>query len=262
MHVRVLRVIALSSAGLFTAALLAGDTLAQGSRGTTGQSRTGSLRGNTQNGGGQQRLPFSSGVSTGQPSGFGQTGGFGNVNAGGAGVGAGGQGMTAQGPMSAGLAQTAGERFQEGGFVGRDADDVRTSFDSMSGGRGPGGMMDMMVENLNEMRDARRRWREQNSQPPAIRVRLQPAFDVPLLPAGQANLEIQTRLTRVMQLRGVGSPQVELAGRTAFLRGTVATARDRALVERIASLEPGVSRVENLVTIQAPLVQPPPLPLQ
>jgi hypothetical protein len=123
-------------------------------------------------------------------------------------------------------------------------------------------MLDMMVENLNEMRDARRRWREQNSQPPAIRVRLQPAFDVPVLPAGQANLEIQTRLTRVMELRGVGSPQVELAGRTAFLRGVVATERDRALLERLASLEPGVSRVENLVTIQAPLVQPALLPPQ
>jgi hypothetical protein len=255
MSIRVSRAIALSSASLLAVALLAGDAFAQGSRGTTGQSRTGSLRGNTQSGGGQQRLPFSSGVSTGQPSGFGQPGGFGDVNAGGAGVG-GGQGTVGQGPMSAGLAQTAGERFQEGGFVGRDAEDVRTSFESQSGGRGPGGMLDMMVENLNEMRDARRRWREQNSQPPAIRVRLQPAFDVPVLPAGQANLEIQTRLARVMQLRGVGSPQVEIAGRTAFLRGTVPTERDRALVARIASLEPGVSRVENLVTIQAPLVPP------
>jgi hypothetical protein len=137
---------------------------------------------------------------------------------------------------------------------------VRNTFDSQSGGRGPGGMMDMMVENLNEMRDARRRWREQNSQPPAIRVRLQPAFDVPTLPAGQANLEILARMTRVMELRGVASPQVEIAGRTAVLRGTVATERDRALLERIASLEPGVSRVENLVTIQAPMVQPEPLP--
>jgi hypothetical protein len=262
MPARVPRVIALSSVGFFAIALFAGDAFAQGSRGTTGKSRTGSLRGNAQNGGSQQRLPFSSGVSTGQPSGFGQPGGFGDVTASGAGVRGGGQGMTAQGPMSAGLAQTAGERFQEGGFVGRDAEDVRTSFDSQSGGRGPGGMMDMMIENLNEMRDARRRWREQNSQPPAIRVRLQPAFDVPVLPAGQANLEIQSRLTRVMELRGVGSPQVELAGRTAVLRGTVATARDRALVERIASLEPGVSRVENLVRIQAPLVQPAPLPPQ
>jgi hypothetical protein len=123
-------------------------------------------------------------------------------------------------------------------------------------------MLDQMVENLNEMRDSRRRWREQNSQPPAIRVRLQPAFDLPVLPAGQANLDIQARMTRVMEIRGIASPQVEVVNRTAVLRGVAATERDRALLERIASLEPGVSRVENLVTIQAPLVQPQLLPPQ
>ncbi len=240
-------------AALFAAAILAGDSNAQGTRGTTGQSRSSTLRSNSQSGGGQQRLPFSSGISTGQPSGFGQPGGFGNgAGAGGTGVGVAGQGVVGQGPISAGLAQTAGERFQEGGFVGRDANDVRTSFDSLSGGRGPGGMMDAMIENLNEMRESRRRWRERNAGPPAVRVRLQPAFDLPLAPSGQANLEIQTRLSRVMEIRGVGSPQVEMAGRTAFLRGVVATEHDRMLLERIASLEPGVSRVENLVTIQPP----------
>jgi hypothetical protein len=220
----------------------------------------GTLRQGYQGGTGGQRLPFSSGAGrNGQQAGFGSR----NARAGGAmGMGAGaggavGEGAIGDGPMSAGLAQSAGERFQEGGFVGRDAEDVRTGFDSLSGGRGQGGMMDMMIENLNEMRESRRRWREQNSAPPPIRVRLQPAFDLPVLPAVQANVEIQSRLTQIMQTQGVGSPQVEIAGRTAFLRGVVPTERDRALLARIASLEPGVSRVENLVTIQGPPAPPP-----
>ena len=257
--------IAQAVAILVIAWLAAADANAQGSRGTTGQSRRGTLQQNYQAGGGQQRLPFSAGGNARggqQQGGFGQTRGggmaAGGMNAGGMGGEVAAEGSVTQGPMSAGLAQGAAERFQEGGFVGRDANDVRMGFESQSGRRGQGGMMDMMIENLNEMRDSRRRWREQNSAPPPIRVRLQPAFDLPVVPAVQANAEIQARLTRVIARSGVGSAQVQVADRTATLRGVVPTARDRALVERIASLEPGVSRVENLVTIQAPPSPPAP----
>jgi hypothetical protein len=167
-------------------------------------------------------------------------------------AGAGAASGLAQGPMSAGLAQTANERFQDGGFVGRDASDVRASFDSQSGRRGTSGMLDSMIENLNEMRDSRRRWRERNSAPPPVRVRLQPAFELPPVPPVRTAVGVQARLARVMQSRGVTSPDVEVAGRTVFLRGVAASEHDRALVAQLASLEPGVSQVENLVTIQAP----------
>jgi hypothetical protein len=154
--------------------------------------------------------------------------------------------------MAAGLAQSAGERFQEGGFVGRDADDVRNSFQSQNARRGTGGMLDSMIENLNEMRESRRRWREQNSAPPPIRVQLRPAFDVPPPLPLAANIPLQQRLSKEMGAVGVGSPQIEMVGRTAVIRGVVATERDRQLIERLARLEPGVSAVENLVEIQAP----------
>ena len=110
----------------------------------------------------------------------------------------------------------------------------------------------MMVENLNEMRDSRRRWREQNAAPPAIRVQLRPAFDVPTATTFQTLPQVQTRMAKEMTMMGVGSPQAELNGRTMTLRGVVATERDRELISRLASLEPGVSQVENLVEIQAP----------
>jgi hypothetical protein len=166
--------------------------------------------------------------------------------------GASGQGGVGQGPMAAGLANSAGERFQQGGFVGRDADDVRNSFQSQSGRQGPGGMLDMMVENLNEMRDSRRRWREQNAAPPAIRVQLKPAFDVPAVAPLQTNVKFQSRIAKEMAMVGVSSPQIEMVGRTAVIRGVVATDRDRQLIERLTLLEPGVSAVENLVEIQGP----------
>jgi hypothetical protein len=251
-----------AAAALLGTACIVGDVAAQGSRGnvTSRNSRT-TGRQSYQAGGSSrnQQLPTASGGGMrGQQGGFGQGQGAGTGPTG----GMAGQGGTGTGPMAAGLAQGAADRFQEGGFVGRDANDVRAGFESTSGGRGPGGMMDAMIENLNEMRDARRRWREQNAAPSPIRVRLVPAFDVPIAPAAAAaaNPAVQARLTRIMQTRGVGSPQVELARGVAVIRGVVATDRDRALLARIASLEPGVTRVENLVTVEGPPLVPPQLP--
>jgi hypothetical protein len=205
------------------------------------------------------------GISSGRAAG-GTGGAFGGGQArGGLGVngaadanGASGQGGVGQGPMAAGLAEGAGERFQAGGFVGRDADDVRNSFQSQNARRGSGGMFDTMIENLNEMRDSRRRYREQNAAPPAIRVQLRPAFDSPPPTPLHANIPMQRRLAKEMAVVGIESPKIEMVGRTAVIRGVVATERDRELIARLASLEPGVSQVENLVEIRAPLALPTP----
>ncbi|MBA4105533.1 MAG: hypothetical protein C0485_07220 [Pirellula sp.] len=237
--------------GMIAVTTTADQAAAQSSRSSPSQSQSGGLRSNYAGGISSGRATGSTGARGGAFGGGQARGGLG-VNGAADANGASGQGGVGQGPMAAGLAQTAGERFQQGGFVGRDADDVRASFQSQSGGRGPGGMLDAMVENLNEMRDSRRRWREQNAAPPAIRVQLRPAFDVPPAMVAQTDMRVQARLAKQMEMIGVGSPQIELVGRTAVLRGVVATDRDRELIARIASLEPGVSAVENLVVIQAP----------
>ncbi|MEQ8837588.1 MAG: BON domain-containing protein [Lacipirellulaceae bacterium] len=44
--------------------------------------------------------------------------------------------------------------------------------------------------------------------------------------------------------------QAELVDGVVTLRGIVRTERDRQLAERLASIEPGVSRVENLLEVQ------------
>jgi hypothetical protein len=238
--------------GIIAVAAMADRASAQGARNSLNQSQSGNLRSS-----------YAGGISSGRAAG-GSGGAFGGGQArGGLGVngaadanGASGQGGVGQGPMAAGLAQGAGDRFQEGGFVGRDADDVRNSFQSQNARRGQGGMLDAMVENLNEMRDSRRRWREQNAAPPAIRVQLRPAFDFPPAVPLQANAPMQLRLSKEMAVVGVGSPQIEMVGRTAVIRGVVATERDRELIARLALLEPGVSQVENLVKIQAPVPTP------
>lgn len=259
MHARSFKSIAFA-AMVVAAASIAGEAHAQRGRGQSSTRNTGTLRqGFQSNGGGSQRLPFSAAGRGGQTAGFGNRG-MGSGAGMGAGLGAQGgalgQGGVGEGPLSAGLTQTAGERFQEEGFVGRDAEDVRNSFDSLSGGRGPGGMMDMMIENLNEMRESRRRTREQNAAPPPVRVRLEPAFDVPTVPAVHDKFNVETRLGRAISRAGIGSVRVQLNGRTAVISGVATSVHDRALAAQLAALEPGVSQVENRVTILAPPAAP------
>jgi hypothetical protein len=251
-----LAAIAATAGALAFAANVEPAAAQSGARNSLNQSRSGSLRSNYTGGisGARDGISSSYGASTGGAFAQ-QAGGRGAGPGGNGGMGAGALGG---GPMSAGLAQAGNERFQQGGFVGRDAQDVRAGFQSQSGGRGAGGMLDTMIENLNEMRDSRRRWREQSSAPPPVRVQLVPAFDSPAPTPLDANVPLQRRLTKEMAAVGVTSPQIEMVGRTAVIRGVVATERDRELIARLASLEPGVSQVENLVEIQTPQPLPGP----
>lgn len=231
-------------------AVTASDVRAQSGRALGGPSYSGNLRQNYAGSQASGRLPFSASGAAG----FGGRGGIGPQGRLGGGM-MGVQSTLQQAPLNANLAQAGAERFQQGGFVGRDAEDVRQGFESQ-GRRSSGQMFNQTIENLNEMRDSRRRWREQNTAPPPVRVQLRPSFTVPPQVAARFTGETQLRLGRMMQYQGVVSPQVELTGRTVVLRGTVATEHDRALVGQLAALEPGVSQVENLLTIQTPPAAP------
>ncbi|MCC6493010.1 MAG: BON domain-containing protein [Pirellulales bacterium] len=165
------------------------------------------------------------------------------------------QSGAAAGPLNSNLAQSGRERFQQSGFVGRDAQDVRQGFQNM-GRQSRSQTLSQIIENLNQMRESRRRWRDQNSVPPVVRVQLRPAFDMPAPLLAQAADARTARLAAIMHSSGVVSPQAVVTGRNVVLRGTVATEHERALVEQLVGLEPGVSQVENLLTVQAPPAAP------
>jgi hypothetical protein len=258
MMLTILRRSWLTTAGGLTIALCLAD-MASAQRGGSYSSGQSSYA-NTNGTGG--RLPFSTSGASGMAGGAG--GGYGASALGATGMGTGfggatssafgkpGAGVGGRQQMTGALGANGGQPFQAGGFVGRDAEDVRGTFDNMSGRNpGRGAMFDMMVENMNEMRESRRRWREQNAAQPAVRVRLVPAFDLAPPSPAQAAAAVQARLTNTVTTRSIGSAQVELNGRTAILRGSVGTARERELVERLASMEPGVSQVQNLLTVSA-----------
>jgi osmotically-inducible protein OsmY len=150
--------------------------------------------------------------------------------------------------MSAGLMQNVGQRFQQGDFVGRDAVDVQQTFQSLQAQQ-QAQMFAEAIENLNDQRESRRRWRDRQEEGPPVRVQFKTAFVVPAATRAAASSESMRRLSASMQAGGMTSATAQLNGGTVVLRGVVASEHQRALAERLALLEPGVSRVENFLTI-------------
>ena len=136
--------------------------------------------------------------------------------------------------------------FDPQGFVGRDADEVRENFDRMSRGQQRGMMFDMMLENLNEMRRSQRRWQEQQYEAPPVRIRLRPVFVVAPPQPETVELTVQTTLTRALETELAGA-SVTVRGGTATIAGAAGNERTRKVAERMALLQPGVSRVENQI---------------
>ena len=227
----------------------AGEAGAQSQRASTSNYRSGGMTNNrsslSNRGGGAPGGGF------GQQSAFGQQGGFGQGMQRGGNQGANSAapgGMV--GPTSTGLSEASTDQFQEGGFIGRDAADVEAGFDS-TGRERRASMFDTMVENLNELRDSRRRGRDRQNAPPPVRVQLRPAFVVPAPRIAAAAEQADLALLKTLQSRGVVMARVDRSARTLTLRGVAPTAHDRLLAEQMAMLEPGVTQVENLITIAA-----------
>lgn len=201
--------------------------------------------------------------------GYGQQSGFGGTFGGGAFGGGmtGGQGgafaptsmlgnaMSGGGTMGGAFGQQLGGRAGQRNFVGRDATEVQGNFQSQFGTPQQGAQgFGAMIQNFNEMREQRRRWRDQRNAPPPVRVQLRPAFD---LPPATVTPEIVTglqgQLNGVLKLRGAGGSAVlTQSQKGVVLSGSVATEHDRRLMAVMASLEPGVGPIDNQLTVAEP----------
>jgi osmotically-inducible protein OsmY len=88
-----------------------------------------------------------------------------------------------------------------------------------------------------------------------IRATLRVAFSRPETAPGpgRVNNTLVQLLSRSPRVQALSPIQVLVQGRTATLRGVVATDYDRALAEQVTRLEPGISQVRNeLVVAVAP----------
>ncbi len=82
--------------------------------------------------------------------------------------------------------------------------------------------------------------------PPQLEISF--AYSAP--PAEQLPAVLRQRLAECPQLHATSPIEVSLAGRTAIVRGTVASAQDRFLAQQLLLFEPGISAVQNELRIQ------------
>jgi hypothetical protein len=84
----------------------------------------------------------------------------------------------------------------------------------------------------------------------AYEPRLAVGFDVPSRPRDRLSEDLTRRLRSVQTLDPSNRIEVSMEGRTAVLRGEVASERDRALLELLIHFEPGVSDVRNELKVR------------
>jgi hypothetical protein len=204
-----------------------GEVLAQSNFGST---TTNGLFGQNTVGGG---------ASTQAPSGSRGAGGGGSS---GSGIGS-TQNAALANPTAAAAVETQQVR---GAFVGADRNDTTNALSRQSAtartttDRGLQNIFQQFSQgNFNALQR-----NQQSRTQPNIRVSLQMGFQPP--PVSPARIEaFNQRLVTLPGIRFVGPATVTLEGRTAVLRGMVATAEDRELAEALAMMEPDVRDVRN-----------------
>ncbi len=90
------------------------------------------------------------------------------------------------------------------------------------------------------------------TQRDVLRSTVRVAFNPPVENSEQIAAELAARLSRIPGLKNApqaANVQVDLEGRTAILKGTVPTANDRLVLERLLLLEPGVDKVQNELVV-------------
>ncbi len=141
---------------------------------------------------------------------------------------------------------TTGEIDQELRLI-EDPDQQQTQPSAANAARGFGNQGAFNFFNaINQLNQA-----NNFNQREALRVPIKLGFAYAGAPPARVSSQLQTRLARLPQFARNSQVVVEMEQRTAVLKGNVATEDQRRLVERLALLEPGVSKVRNELTLSA-----------
>lgn len=142
---------------------------------------------------------------------------------------------------------TGSERFlrenrQPGQFVGSDSGDANNFF-SQLGSQAFGQGLNNLAANANRNQNSRGQSGRSQRQP--FRTKLRIGFDYKKVAPTKLTAKLDQRLSKAIMDRRLGEIEVAVVGRTAVLTGAVPSAADRALAERLVSLEAGISAVQN-----------------
>lgn len=93
-----------------------------------------------------------------------------------------------------------------------------------------------------------------------VRTTLNVAFSYPKARPARTGTDLSVRVARTRGVRILSGLRIAVSDGTATLRGAVATAHDRALIERLARLEPGIWAVDNQLVVEPSPPAVPPKP--
>jgi len=115
--------------------------------------------------------------------------------------------------------------------------------------------IDYSVENLNSQRASSRVSTSDRFKKPPIQVQLRPLFAVQQSSASELTTRASVRLNKALPTTVAGT-QISVSDGIATIEGTVQSEYDRQLAAKILSLQPGISQVENRLTIESGQVAP------
>ncbi len=170
-----------------------------------------------------------------------------------------GVGQRQQGGRNSG--RTSNQNRRQDDFVGSDAQQIRRQRNSRTQGRRQRVRIDYTVENLNSQRASSQQSTSSSFKKPPIQVQLRPLFTVQLSSASELSTQASARLNQALPTRVAGT-QISVSDGTATIEGSVKSEYDRQLAARILSLQPGISQIENRLTIESAQVAPLLLPAQ
>jgi hypothetical protein len=225
---------------------------------------TGTFGGRTLGGGsmgGPQRTAMGSGAGSSAFGGMSQGNGM-------------GQGFGINNQLNVGQGPTGNEWYvpgnrRAGQFVGSDSGDARNfigAFSQLTGmanqGRNQFGANNQFGNRQNGNRNQQgqnqgRNGRNREERSPMLRSYAAGfSFNPDANPSRGVGQRLATQLSQSRSVGAIGPVQVQMQGKTAVLRGVVASEQERSLAAQMAMLEPGVSAVQNELQISPELPDP------
>lgn len=148
-----------------------------------------------------------------------------------------------------GLGQNTNQQPQAG-----SAEAMRNAFENMSGRERRRATFDFVVESLNEMRESRERRDRRQRAPDPVRVRIRPAFSVAPIDPEILAADLQAGLDQSLRIHEVvANAQVTVDGQIATISGSVTDERERAVLAKMLSLQPGIEAVQNRLVVRKPV---------
>jgi BON domain len=186
------------------------------------------------------------GSAFGNSSSFG--GSFGNA------FGSNGFGSSGSGGFG-GAGMGGGQGFGQGGnggqggqqFIGRSDTDMQSMMKSL--GKSSNQFFQQLNRSLGQGNRGRQISQQKENARLPVRVRLDVAFDAPRPQPSALAAAVHGHIDKLLALRKMPVPGLEVDGDTVVLSGTAESDNQRLVIEKLVSLEPGVSQVLNQMTV-------------